>query len=370
CTAGAASSDIFVSPAGSDANGCTQAQPCASFARAYALALPGDTVQIAAGNYPSQIIPFDPAKAGGRVVFAPAPGASVRVAMIDFGQDQFGIRGPHGVVVRDMEVTYLRAWNGSDDLVFQNVSGRHFDVFNSSNVSVLGGSYGPCQAPADDPSCVIRIAASSNVLVSGVSIHGITSTDLANYHVDGLFIRGSTGAVVRDSKFWGNMITNIRIQDQPGFVDQNITLENNFFDASLQGDGSSRRWDAVDVDNPVSGLVVRNNSFAVDAGLQLTGTFSNARVVGNVMRYGGNCEAGVTYTSNVFMPFSAYGMQPGCGPSDTKVPTFGYVNAATLDFPLGDASPAIGAGAVGDCPADDIDGDSRSGRCDAGADQR
>jgi hypothetical protein len=321
------------------------------------------------GSYGAQLIAPDSSKGSGRVTFQPAPGSSVSVSLIDFGQDQLGIVGPRGVVVRDMRVGYLRAWNGSNDLVFQNVSGQHFDVFNSSNISVLGGSYGPCQAPRDDPSCVVRIAASSNVLVSGVSIHGITSTDLANYHVDGMFIRGSTGVVVRDSKFWGNMITNIRIQDQPGFVDQNITLENNWFDASLQGDGSSRRWDAVDVDNPVSGLVVRNNSFAVDAGLQLTGTFSNARVVGNVMRYGGSCEAGVTYTSNVFMPFSAYSMQTGCGPSDKKVTTFGYANPSGFDFHLAAGSPAIGAGSLSDCPVDDIDGQSRNGRCSAGSDE-
>jgi len=327
---------------------------------------------VAGGSYAQQVIANDPTKgAGGRVTFQPAAGASVSVSLIDFGQDQLDLKGPRGVVVKDMAVTYLRAWAGSNDLVWQNVRGRPFDIFNGTNISVLGGSYGPCQAPRDDPACVSRIAgANANILVSGVSIYGITSTDLVNYHVDGLFIRGGNGIVVRNSKFWGNMIVDIRIQNQPCCSNQNITLENNWFDAPLQGDGVSRRFDAVDVDDPVPGLLIRNNSFAQDAGLQLIGSYSNARVVGNVLRGNGGCASGVAYSYNVYIPFSDFTGQAPCSSTEKKVTSFGYVNAGGFDFHLGAGSLAIGAGNPGDCASTDIDGQTRSGRCDAGADQR
>src|SRR5206468_9078804 len=54
CATGAA--NLYVSPTGNDANPCLQVSPCASFNRAYQIALPGQTVQVAGGTYGSQVI--------------------------------------------------------------------------------------------------------------------------------------------------------------------------------------------------------------------------------------------------------------------------------------------------------------------------
>jgi hypothetical protein len=361
---------IYIAPTGNDANTGTAALPVLTLGRAYQLAKPGAVVELAAGSYPYQQIARDPSKTSpANVVFRPAPGASVSVDMIDFGQEQLGVPAPANIVVRDIHVGYLRAWAGTDHLIWQNISGKHFDMFGVTNVRVLGGDFGPCQAPRDDDACVPRIAGSANILLDGVTIHDMTSTDLVNHHVDGLFIRGATNVVIRDSKFRGNMITNIRIQPQDCCANASITLENNWFAPALQGEGSATRADGVDVDQPFPGLLFRNNSFATGTGPQLLGTYSDARLVGNLMM-NAQCAPGVTYAYNVVIPFSAYSGQTPCGRSDKVVASFGYLNEGGFDYHIGPSSPAIGSGDPSNCPGTDIDRQARTGACDAGADQR
>jgi hypothetical protein len=371
-TATAPAPSVYVAPTGVDTNPGTASAPVATFARAYQLARSGAVVEVAAGDYGYQSLARDPSKrAPDKVVFTPAPGAAVSLGLLDFGQGQLGVLGPEHVTVRGMTIGYLRAWEGSSDLLWQNIKGKHFDVFDATDVVISGGDYGPCQAPRDDNACVSRIAGTAaRVTLDGVAIHDVTSTDLANYHVDGMFIRGGRDIVIRNSRFWGNMITNIRVQDQECCKNSNILIENNWFAAPLQGDGVSPRFDAIDIDNDMDGLVIRNNSFSA-SGLQLLGTYTRARIVGNLMTSAG-CAPGVSYSHNVVVPFSAEAGQRGCGPTDRKVAGLGYENAAAFDLRLRPDSPAFAAGDPKDCPARDIRGKPRLRglKCDAGAYER
>jgi hypothetical protein len=363
---------VYVAEGGADSNPGTKARPLASFGRAYTVVRPGGTVEVGAGAYGYQRLVRDVSKASGeRVVFQSASGALVQVSTLDFGQDQFGLLGPEHVTVRDMSIQYLRAWAGSADIRWLDIQGQHFDVFDARDVTVRGGDYGPCQAPRDDKACVSRIAGRANgVTVEGVNIHDITSTDLVNYHVDGLFIRGGKNIMIRNSKFWGNMITNIRIQDQECCNNSNLLIENNWFAPSLQGDGISTRFDAIDVDTDVPGLVVRNNSFT-ESGIQWRGYFSRARVVGNLLGKT-DCGQGVLYTRNLFSAFSHAQVGRPCGVTNREVRSFGYVDSARLDLRLRPDSPAFGAGDPQDCAAHDINRRPRLRglKCDAGAYER
>lgn len=363
---------VHVAPGGADSNPGTISAPVATFARAYRLARAGGTVEVAGGSYGDQRLGRDPSKRSAQpVVFRPAPGAQVTVKQLDFGQDQFNLLGPHNVTVRNMKIGYIRAWRGSRYLRWENIDARHFDLFDASDVVIRGGDYGPCQAPRDDPSCVSRIAGRvARVTVDGATIHGFTSTDLASFHVDGLFLRGGRDIVIRNSKFYGNMITNVRIQGQPCCANANVLIENNWFAPALQGDGVSPRWDAIDVDNGIDRLVIRNNSF-VDSGVLLVGRYTRSRVVGNVFtNYG--CGTGVKYASNVFVPFSRTNGLQACGPTDRRVRSLGYVDANAFDLRLRPDSPAFGAGDPLDCAAVDIQRRPRLRglKCDAGAYER
>jgi hypothetical protein len=362
---------LFVAPNGSDSGVCTAGAPCASFAHAYKVARPGEIVAVASGDYPYQQLPYDQAKsADAHVVFQPATGAVVNVAQIDFGQAQSGVRAAQHVTLRNLRVGYLRAWPGTKDVIWQNIRGRTFDIFSGDHVSVFGGDFGPCEAPRD-VACTSRLIG-TNLVVDGASIHGVTSTDLQNYHVDGMFIRGCQGCVVRRSRFWSNMITNIRIQNQPNNANASLTLENNWFAPSLQGDGVSLRADAIDVDDPVPDLMIRNNSFAPGSAPQLIGTYSSASVVGNLFTNIG-CASGVFYAYNLYVRFSGGSGNAPCSGTDRRVTSLGYADSSAFDLHLVPGSPAFGYEPRSLCPRVDIDGErrpTRLERCDAGADQR
>jgi chitodextrinase len=363
---------LYVSTAGSDANPCTQAQPCLSFGRAYKAAAPGATVLVAAGTYPGQEIDDDPAKplGGAPVVFAPAAGSVTVNGTLNFGQDQFDRKGPKGVTIRNMSVTYLRAWPGSEGLLWENIDSVHFDL-DAKDSTIRGGDYGPCQAPRDDPSCLSRIfGSSSNVLVENSSFHNVTSTDLANYHVDGMAIFGGENITLRSNTFYANMITNIRVQNCCGNVPiRNLVIENNWFALPLQGDGVSTNANGIDVDSTVPGLKLRFNSFAEGSYPQITGAQSDAQMTGNLLTHV-SCVAGVAYSYNVFKPWSAVQGQSACSSTDKKVSSLGYSSGG---FAIASTSPAIDSvpTSVG-CPARDLVGTARplGLGCDAGASER
>jgi chitodextrinase len=366
---------LYVAVSGSDTNGCTAIAPCASFQRAYQLAQPGQVVQVGAGSYGSQRLAYDSSKTGtARVVFKPAPGASVTVASVDLGQWQYGVKPPSHVELRSMTITSgWTVWDTADDVVVRDVHAPVFQVLSASDVEVLGGDYGPCVRPA----CGYKLISGTNVVVDGATLHEDTSSDIVAYHTDGLFVRGCRGCAVRNSKFYGNEITNIRLQDcactdsfgNPLQSSANVVFENDWFAAPLNADGSLR-GDSIDIDTPTPGLLIRNDSFSENSGPMFTRSDSGtgASVVNNLM-LNFPCAVGVTYSHNVFIPASPGWGDAPCSSSDVKVTSFGYVSTGGFDYHVTATSPAIGRGDTGNCPALDIDGDARSGRCDAGADE-
>jgi chitodextrinase len=362
------STALVVSTNGADTNPCTSVLPCRSFGRAYKAAAPGATVLVMAGTYPGQEISDDPAKqSGAPVVFQPSGGAVTVNGTLDFGQDQFNRLGPKGVTIKDMTITYLHAWAGSERLTWENIDAVHFDMDAVDSV-VRGGDYGPCQAPRDDPSCLSRVLGNArNVLVENASFHDITSTDLGNFHVDGFAVFGGANVTLRNNKFYGNMITNIRVQNCCGNTPiSNLVIENNWFAPPLQGDGVSINANGIDIDNNVPGLKIRFNSFAEGGYPQITASQSDAELTGNLFT-NATCASGARYSYNVFKPWSETQGQGACGSTDKKVSTLGYASGG---YALASDSPAIDAvpSSVG-CPQQDLQGTSRplGAACDAGA---
>jgi ribosomal protein L24 len=371
----------FVAPDGSDANrGCTRPSPCQTFEAAYRAARPGEVVGVAGGSYPGQTFVHDAAKTGGpNVVFRPLTRAAVTLTgKLNVWASYVTVRGmrigdvtvrPEDLPRNPPDVTSVR---------LENLDGRNFEIFSATNVSVVGGDYGPasdCGGAAGGSNNSIRKLTGTNpdrILIDGVTIHDIQSQDLGACHLEGLAIFAGTHVTVRNSKFYGNSIYDIFLQPNSGPI-SNVTMENNWFAAPV-GTNGRRNGSALGFSSVSAVVTIRNNSFNDVMSLDDDGNnplFQSFVVTGNIGELlSSNCSSlrGIVFSYNVLRG-------AGCGGSNASFSgAYPYVrNAddATLDFHLTggaavDRIPSAFAGV-----ARDIDGDARpqGGGVDAGADE-
>jgi hypothetical protein len=283
--------------------------PGGSLETAYQQANPGDTICLQTGSYPYQRIAYDAVKGAAgaaSVTIEPCSGATPTVDMIELGDTQYGVRAPNNLTIQNLSVLQTAVWDATKIRLI-NLTGKGFDVLGPANdVQVLGGDFGPCQAPLDG-ACTPRLIG-TNIVVDGTHIHGMTSTDLLNYHVDGMFIRGCSSCTVSNSSFDANMITNIRIQNCCGLLaNQNINLIHNSFGIPLDGSGVPNRADAVDVDTTTPGILFKDN--LIDGFVQW-GTTGTGTLTGNIMTNDGCLAA--SYSGNTEKAFSTVWRNSAC----------------------------------------------------------
>jgi hypothetical protein len=364
---------LAVSLAGSDRNRCTGAAPCRSLKRAFAVARPGDVVEIQPGDYGDQHLVGD--NRGQAILIRPAAeGVSVDDLIVD----------ADNVEVRDMRVGYWEARAGSDGFTARNLDSNQFGVYGGSNVKVLGGDYGPSYNPGGSSSHAWitwgnnGTVLSRNVLIDGAYFHDMRR-GTPDDHMECLFITGVDGLTIRNSRFQRCDVFSIFF-GTPWWsgsqeILRNITIENNFFDRSTNDSGYSTccthyalrisdDWDRIE-----------NFRFAYNSlkqGISISSpTLVNVTVVGNVSPWGG-CDSGVSYAYNVWQ----HSNRQRCAPTDRPVTgsawgyeRLGFLDPSVLDLRLTTGSPAIGAGDPGSYPARDIRGRRRpvGGKPDAGA---
>jgi hypothetical protein len=355
---------IYVDSTGSDLNGCTQADPCRSFNRAYQVAQPGQTVEVAAGEYPAQAVQPDDAKSSEEdVVFTPASSATVEVADLE-------VQGADHLTFEQMKIAHWAAGPGTVDATFRNLDVGEFYIWGvgTERISIIGGDYGPSVAP-NVPK--IMTGPPKNILIDGARFHDIKSTD-ARFHVECLNVWGGQGIVIRNSRFEGCHVFAILFQlccDSTTLED--VTIENNWFGRSfpdvlltLNFADSGQNW---------RNFVIRYNSMSEPIRLaQGTDRHEGGRLVGNIIRVNaeGDCGllGGMVPSHNVFV--NPLGL--ACGDETNKgVTDAGFLDYSAFDFHLAASSPAVDAGSLDDFPVSDIDGGPRfTGRApDAGADE-
>jgi hypothetical protein len=319
---------VFLSPLGSDADACTRARPCQSFGAAYRRAAPGDTVEVAGGSYPAQLIRADAAKrSADRVVFQPAAGALVTIeGSLDLGQDQYRVPAPRNVVIRRIRVTNeIRIWSGALGITIENMDANNFLIVNSKNVLVKGGDFGPCRA-GPGVSCVSKIAGSDaeDIVIEDALFHDITSSNPALYHIECMFIRAGRKITIRRNTFRNCEVFDLFLQGQPEtqrLVD--IVIEKNWFDAPLRGDGG-RRDTAIEFsgDRPFEDVrIVRNSFVRSNVSVRPRGAAiseSDIRLTANVLEQRAGKCGGAQFQRNIWVD----GRQ--CSNSDRK-PPFGYL---------------------------------------------
>jgi hypothetical protein len=355
----------YIATAGSDANPCTQGQPCLTMNRAYLVAAPGDTVEMAAGTYASQSIGKEASKTPPRVVFVPAPSASVVLSSLEIAGSHLEV---HDVVVQqDVDV----GSNPIDtrDVVLRNITARSM-FLRADNVTVLGGSVGGFNScDPGMPEDGIRLWSDStrggdSITLDGIYVHDIRRMGCSR-HSDGIQIFSGTNHTIRNSRFV-NMPTE-SILARPANPSQslaNILIENNFFGPVLDGIQSINIGTRPD---ECSGIVVRYNTVA-----EGVATFDcvtsdgqpGSTVYGNIIAV--DSDNAATFHHNIFLPGSAVvGTEAvQCSPL--------YVDAATYDYHLHpDDTCARDRGDAANFPTTDIDSAARfSGAApDAGADE-
>ncbi len=402
CSVGGAA--VYVSPTGSDSNGCTQFSPCLSFDRAYHVAAPGQVVQVAAGTYPEQTLLYDASKEGAtqHVVIQPAPAASVTInGNINISNTR-GVKGASHLTIQNMTVlqdidvegcgvpdgTQCPAdlTSGSNDLTFQNlrVKGPYAWVCHScSNIQILGGVWGPdtylpCHnsdhpevSPQYDSILGGKLKRPNHILLDGTRWQNFSRCSSAD-HTECLQFEPADYVTIRNSVFTHCDTITLAFFDSLAYnsksdaglsVPDHIVIEDNFIDQSYDATGGGT-YNGLQIPE-CTNCVIRYNSWLQNAYLPTTRSF-NDQVIGNVgPQVPWSCGgSGVTFSHNVFEGAT-------CGPTDKNVADILFVNRSTLDLHLKLGSPAINAGDPSNYPATDFDGQARplGGAPDAGADE-
>ena len=391
----------YVSTSGSDSNLCTASAPCKTFDRAYHVASPGDTIQVAGGTYPDQTITLDTSKvtASADVVLMPAPGATVTInGDLNVYGSHLDIRGtPSNFKLHNLEVLGTQGSNTAQHDTFENLDGAGFEVGPTSYITIQGGDWGPnyvCGGGGTvenkvGPDGVITNQWPTNIVLDGLHIHNQNSEDLNSCHMGGLFLISGGPITLRNSTFSQTVVYDIQIQNfttasccgmNYGPV-HDVTIENNWFGTPVTGladpTGGNAGDNQPDVQfDPRNGecwknILVRYNSFTngPDLGFDNPPCFQNVRVVANV-GIAEPCFSGVTYAYNAWVGGT-------CSSSDVSLGSLPYKNktvgAENYDLTGGAAenlvSPTTGDYAI----ATDIHGNPRPGPSspnrDAGANE-
>lgn len=242
---------LYLSPSGSDANACTQAAPCRSFERAYALAQLGAVVSVGSGVYPAQNF------AGGYQASQPA------------GTKPITFRGEIGNLVRQLHV-------GSPNITFDGI---HVDAGGSKTVGAAFESGGNVTFKNGSIGNVIdekgALVAGSNFTFDNVRFHDVVLVT-EGVHNECVYAIGVPSMTVRNSTF-----TNCATMDlfftygswwspkPPTYG--NVTLEGNQFGASRFANGACCHyyglyigWIADPPPGELTGWAIRNNWFEND----------------------------------------------------------------------------------------------------------
>lgn len=362
---------LAVSATGSDSGSCTTSAPCRSFQRAYDVARPGQVVEVAAGGYPEQTLTGT--KSGGKVIFKPRRGAKVRLGALKVRADN--------VEVRSMQMLEWNAYEESTGFTARNLDVAWFGIWGSHNTSVIGGDVGPSLVGGEFHTVWITFGDHDgeprNLLLDHVYFHDFSKAKEGD-HTQCIFITGGDGVTIRNSRFVRCDVFSIFAgtpwwkQGLPPL--RNVTIENNFFDASTWGGSYNCCSYAIRFAGDWSRL--DNFRFAYNSS-KMPMAFgdketpkSNFQIVGNVMPSDG-CSSKEIYRYNVLIG------GPKCSSTDRSVRNLaaaGFVAplARQPDLRLKPGSPAIDAGDPRFYPRTDIFGRRRPhGRApDAGAAER
>lgn len=282
-----AGSEAAVSHVAPDGSGgaCTVARPC-DLATAVARAVPGSTIRLAGGTYPTTRLAADGAPhledAARNATVEPEPGAAPVFGALTS-------QAPHltwtGVTVTVQ--WYLNA--GAVGTVLDKITLDGGGLFvRSSDITVrnsefMGGS------SIDG----IQVGLSNKVLIEGNSVHDYNQDKNDNLHADCIQVFDSSNVTIKGNRLKNCYNTGLIISVGAGKGIHNLTVESNFIQGCITvskecGGGSS----AALQEKSATDLVVRNNTFA-NGSVRLVPT-PGLVFDRNIVGYISSCDAPMT----------------------------------------------------------------------------
>jgi hypothetical protein len=389
----APSPQLFLSSTGSDAGRCTENAPCASFARAFALAPAGATVTVAPGDYTS-CAPIKGSKSD-FVTFVGAPGARVLCNLSFQGANHIELRGVSLYQLGTQASSYLRFRNlavtCTDSAPYTlyppgNLCDAHVSLNQSDHLEFTNVSIGPTY---DSSAC----GGEQTNFASGLSqstFKSVTFRDArwqgapcggpdgsGDQHSENFYVSGGGRAVdglTFDSCRFTNGPTSGKVVN--GTADGSgpnsaslfltgpftrLTIRNCVFD----GLGGQPAIDGANDANITSSLV-QNNTWTHAVVFQYA-TYPSLVFVNNLGAQQG-CpvgpdlgSSGGTFSHNLWYFNNTGGSADRCGPTDVTANGPGVVGSIFADYSAGDlhlkrGSLAFGRGDPGNFSPRDRDG--------------
>jgi len=254
-----------------------------------------------------------------------------------------------------------------------NIDVQSFHIFYVDGVTWTGGDVGPADSDTIEHAWIGEWGnwAAKNVVLEGINFHDFTQGTASGSHTECLLITTADNVTVRGNRFKHCDSTGAIYATEINFSDPNgyclgLVIENNMFIGTNGGSGPKIENDCQ--------TVIRNNSFAGDAGLSLedwqsdpgNGPSQTVTVVGN---YG--AMEGCSGLSSYFAFRDNVWLNRACDATDLAVGALNFVDSAS-DLHLTAGANAIDKGNPSSYPATDIDGQTRfmGSAPDAGVDER
>jgi hypothetical protein len=382
----------FMAPNGSDSGPCSRDRPCRSLGRAYSVAKPGQTVELAGGTYAEgQRIGYSSAKqsAKRRVVFRAAPGADPVIGSLEIeGGQHISLIGLD--FHNDLGMTALDRSSPSSprttDVLVQGGRIQSFHITSVKNVTIAGneiGNYRFADGFGSNSIYADNQGPSTNVLVQNNVFHNIVAKPAT--HAECLFIKSVSNLRIRGNRMFGCPGLAIAIYDLSTGRADNITIENNFMQCgNAAGDrcyGGAYVLEASTKGSQIiNNLVVRfNTALAYPSEPGGLAVLPGGPYQGHNRMYGNLAgSACVPSDSTWWGGYNVVTERSSTCRTNHVVRDFAgkLVAPVTGNFHLSPGSPALRAVPASicksfGCPARDIDGQKRNQkrRLDAGADE-
>jgi hypothetical protein len=314
---------VFVAAFGSDANGCSAVAPCASFDRAFQVAKPGETVEVAGGSYPSQTIFAKAGMGPPHVVFKEAPGA--RVVLGDAGAtvECIEFEGAQYVTLEGFETPYTTVGGMQHQcgVTIGRSDAHHVTLVNvdagmvwigADDVQLLGGDYGP----GIDENTKIQFGSGHEprvVLIDGAVIH-----DQRSYqdHPECIALWGGTRVTIRNSWLYNCGVFHIFLVANENTI-SDVLIEGNTFTQPDSSVPTSNTIKVGDHGGVLKNIVLRGNRVPHDEIYVLQGFgdggTGDVHVIGNEVSEavelgsGQNCMVDATYTPKPGVTYACRG---------------------------------------------------------------